>query len=322
MGREAFDREGSGYAHDAFGFDGPVVEKLDVGIAGDGRVDFVLAFAAKRPPIGAQLFCGVRPFGVGLARGLPIFPLLAQRCIEAGAQGFELDLKTFPDYVDLDVVGDAFQGHMRRALVDKAVPDVVLEWTVGRRLASDFVFLPGTLLRVLKKVIVIFRTHQPGAGEREGDAARVDGYPAASPVFGEIGRGAGAPEPEDAMQQRRIMSTASPASLWRLRVAYLNLKSSIAVLDAFQERAKLLMPVAGRIDAFSMVMASFDAQIHMMNLIAAAWFAQKAFKRLFEEVELASSREYATCAANAESTEMPASVTRNRFDRRAGLVGG
>jgi hypothetical protein len=44
-----------------------------------------------------------------------------------------------------------------------------------------------------------------------------------------------------------------------------------------------------------------------MNLIAAAWFAQKAFERLFKEVELASSREDATCAANAESMEIPAS---------------
>jgi hypothetical protein len=32
-----------------------------------------------------------------------------------------------------------------------------------------------------------------------------------------------------------------------------------------------------------MAMASFGAQIHILNLIAAAWFAQKAFKRLFKE---------------------------------------
>jgi hypothetical protein len=115
------------------------------------------------------------------------------------------------------------------------------------------------------------------------------------------------------MQQRRIMSTASPASLWRLRVAYLILKSSIAVLDAFQERAKLLMPVAGRRDAFSMAMASCSAQIHVLNLMAAAWFAQKAFKRLFKEAELANSTEYATCAAHAESMEMPASLPLKNF---------
>ena len=36
-----------------------------------------------------------------------------------------------------------------------------------------------------------------------------------------------------------------------------------------------------------MAMASLGALIHMINLIAAAWFAQKAFKRLFKEVELA-----------------------------------
>ena len=81
------------------------------------------------------------------------------------------------------------------------------------------------------------------------------------------------------MQQRRIMSTASPASLWRLRVAYLILKSSIAVLDAFQERAKLLMPVAGRRDAFSMALASFKAQIHLLNLMAAAARADCCFRQ-------------------------------------------
>jgi hypothetical protein len=109
------------------------------------------------------------------------------------------------------------------------------------------------------------------------------------------------------MQQRRIMSTASPASLWRLRVAYLILKSLNAVSEAFHDRIQLLLPVAGRMVAFSMAMASLGALIHILNLIAAAWFAQKAFKRLFKEVELASSREDATCAANAERMEMPAS---------------
>jgi hypothetical protein len=48
-----------------------------------------------------------------------------------------------------------------------------------------------------------------------------------------------------------------------------------------------------------MAMTSFDAQIHLLNLMAAACFAREAFKRLFKEVELASSKEDATCAANA-----------------------
>ena len=109
------------------------------------------------------------------------------------------------------------------------------------------------------------------------------------------------------------MSAASPASLWRLRVAYLILKSSNVVLDAFQERAKLLLPVAGRRDSFSMAITSFDAQVHLLNLMAAACFAREAFKRLFKEVELASSKEDATCAANAESMEMPASLPLKNF---------
>jgi hypothetical protein len=115
------------------------------------------------------------------------------------------------------------------------------------------------------------------------------------------------------MEHRQIMSTASPESLWRLRVAYLILKSSNVVLDAFQERAKLLLPVAGRRDSFSMAMKSFDAQIHLLNLMAAACFAREAFKRLFKEVELASSKEDAACAANAESMEIPASLPLRNF---------
>ena len=69
------------------------------------------------------------------------------------------------------------------------------------------------------------------------------------------------------MEQRQIMSTASPASLWRLRVAFLILKSSNAVCEAFHDRMQLLMPVAGRREAFSMVIASYDAQIHVLNLM-------------------------------------------------------
>jgi hypothetical protein len=114
-----------------------------------------------------------------------------------------------------------------------------------------------------------------------------------------------APEPEDAMEHRQIMSTASPASLWR--------KSSNAVSEAFHDRIQLLMPVAGRRDAFSIAMASFDAQIHLLNLMAAECFAREAFKRRFKEVELASSKEDATCAANAESMEMPASLPLRNF---------
>jgi len=62
-----------------------------------------------------------------------------------------------------------------------------------------------------------------------------------------------------------------------------------------------------------MVMASCDVQIHALNLMAATWFSQKAFERLFKEAELASSTEYATCAAHAESMEMPASQPLKNF---------
>jgi|GEM_PF-1355149 len=109
------------------------------------------------------------------------------------------------------------------------------------------------------------------------------------------------------MQQRRIMSPASPASLWRLRVAYLTWKSSLTVLNAYQERALLLVSATGRRNALSGALVSLEAQIHMLNIMAATWAAQQSFRRLFKEVELASSTEEATCAANAESMEMPAS---------------
>jgi hypothetical protein len=102
------------------------------------------------------------------------------------------------------------------------------------------------------------------------------------------------------MQRRRIMSTASPASLWRLRVAYLILKSSNAVSEAFHDRIQLLMSGGGRRKALSIALASVKAQAHLLNLLAAACFAREAFKRLFKEVELGSSKEDATCAANAE----------------------
>jgi hypothetical protein len=116
-----------------------------------------------------------------------------------------------------------------------------------------------------------------------------------------------APEPEDAKEQRQIMSTASAASLWRLRVAYLTWKSSLTVLNAYQERALLLVSATRRRNALSGALVSLEAQIHMLNIMAATWAAQQSFRRPFKEVELASSTEEATCAANAESMEMPAS---------------
>ncbi len=76
---------------------------------------------------------------------------------------------------------------------------------------------------------------------------------------------------------------------------------------AFQERVPLLVSAAWRRKELSGALAAYEAQIHVLNLMEAAWFAQKSFERLFKEAELASSTAYATCAANAESMEMPAS---------------
>jgi hypothetical protein len=93
------------------------------------------------------------------------------------------------------------------------------------------------------------------------------------------------------MQQRQIM-TASPASLWRLRVAYLTWESSHAVLVALEERVPLLVSAAWRRKELSGALASYEAQIHLLNILVATWIApQQLYERLFKEVELASSTE-------------------------------
>ena len=81
---------------------------------------------------------------------------------------------------------------MRHALVDEAV--AMLPWSAlvfGAR-ARDLAFLELALAAVGEKVVGIARAHQPGAGEREGDAAGVDSDPAPAPLFGDIGGRAGA----------------------------------------------------------------------------------------------------------------------------------
>ena len=55
----------------------------------------------------------------------------------------------------------------------------------------DLGLLLLSVLAVGEQVIRIAGAHDAGAGQRERDAGSVDGDPAAAPLFGNVGRGAG-----------------------------------------------------------------------------------------------------------------------------------
>ena len=76
--------------------------------------------------------------------------------------------------------------------VHEAVADVVVGGRVGGRLAGDVGFLQLPVAAVGEQVPRIARPHDAGAGERQGDAGGVDGDPAAAPLLGDVGGGAGA----------------------------------------------------------------------------------------------------------------------------------
>jgi hypothetical protein len=97
-----------------------------------------------------------------------------------------------PDDVDLGVVGDVLEHDVGDALVDEALPDV----SPGRGArwlgTGDLGFLALALAGVLEQVVGVAGAHDAGAGEGQGDAGGVDGDPAAAPLFGDVGGGAGA----------------------------------------------------------------------------------------------------------------------------------
>jgi hypothetical protein len=144
VGRDAFDGEGSGYAHLFRVFVGLVVEVFGVGFGGYGGVDFFLAGDALDPPLGVGLDGGCGPVGVGFAGDLPFFPVLVRRVVEGlvqrVAEGFEEGLELVPDDVDLGVVGDGFEGDVGDAFVDEALADLVVSGADGDGLAGDFGF--------------------------------------------------------------------------------------------------------------------------------------------------------------------------------------
>ena len=79
MRRQAFYCERSGDAHFGLIFVGLVVEILGIGFGGDGGVDLLLARDALLPPLAVQGFGFGGPAVFGIARDLPLFPLLFQR---------------------------------------------------------------------------------------------------------------------------------------------------------------------------------------------------------------------------------------------------
>ena len=100
-------------------------------------------------------------------------------------------LPLLPDHVDLGVVGNGLEGDMGHALVHEPVADVVVGGRVGGRLAGDFGFFQLPVAAVGEQVPGIARPHDAGAGKRQGNAGGVDGDPAAAPLLGDVGGGAG-----------------------------------------------------------------------------------------------------------------------------------
>jgi hypothetical protein len=101
-------------------------------------------------------------------------------------------LVVVPDDVDFGVVGDGFECDVRDALIDEALADAAEGQRGGWRGAGDFAFFALAFGAVGEVVERIASAHDAGSGECEDDAGGVDGDPAASPLFGDVGGGAGA----------------------------------------------------------------------------------------------------------------------------------
>jgi len=109
------------------------------------------------------------------------------------------------------------------------------------------------------------------------------------------------------------MKTVSVAALWRLRVAYLIFQSSAAVAYAFAKREGALTAAAGRKSAFEAIMVGMRANVHGMTLLMAVWSSREAFKKLFKEIEMATSQERATHAAQSDGIRVEVSQPLKNF---------
>src|SRR5437899_12850697 len=110
---------------------------LELRLGGDGRVDLLLPPDARLPPVSVHRLRDVRPLGFGLARDLPLLPLLLQRGVELLAQRLQPRLPLLPDDVDLRVVGDGLERNVGYALVNEALTDVAMRRLRRGRGASD-----------------------------------------------------------------------------------------------------------------------------------------------------------------------------------------
>ena len=118
-------------------------------------------------------------------------PGLLERGVQLLAQRLQLRLPLFPDDIDLRVVGDGLERDVRHALIDEAVADVPLHGLRTRRGAGDFGFLELALAGIGQQVKGITRAHDAGTGQRQRHARGVNRDPAAAPLLGHGGGGAG-----------------------------------------------------------------------------------------------------------------------------------
>ena len=188
---EALDGERTGHADLLLVLVGLVVEVFELGLGGDGRVDLLLPGDARLPPFGVQLLRCLRPLVVRLARNFPFLPVLLERGVQLLAQRLQLRLPLVPDDIDLGVVGDGLERDVRHALIDEAMADVAVHRLRTRRGAGDFGFLELAFAGIGQQVKRIARAHDAGTGQRQRHARGVNRDPAAAPLLGDVGGGAG-----------------------------------------------------------------------------------------------------------------------------------
>ena len=170
VGRQAFDRERPGDADLLLVLVGLVVEGFELGLGGDGSVDFLLAGDAGLPPVGVQFLRGIGPFSIDVSGDFPLLPLLAQRLVDLLTQRFKHLLELVPDDVDLGVVGNGLQRDVRHALVDKTLANVAERGLAGGHCAGDFGFLDLAFAAVGEQVKGIAGAHDASTCQCQCDA--------------------------------------------------------------------------------------------------------------------------------------------------------
>ena len=132
------------------------------------------------------------PALVRLTRDLPLLPGRAQRGVQPFPQRLQPLLVILPDHVDLGIVGDRPQRDMRHAFINEALADVAVAERFRGRLAFDLGLLQLPGAAVGEQVVGIAGAHDADARQRQGHARSVNRDPAPAPLFGNVGRRAGA----------------------------------------------------------------------------------------------------------------------------------